>query len=119
MSTATLNIIPTDEGTWVVKDDDSSDPPIGITFICASPMVAIAQAIELAKDHDEARVNLFTATGRIQTALLIHHYHEPDDDDPAARAEALRMMPSFDRLKAGIGKHPLPAGDFGDEEMAC
>jgi hypothetical protein len=119
MSTATLNITPTEQGTWVVKDDESSDPPIGITFICASPAVAIAQAIELVKDCDEARVILFSATGPAQTWLMTQHHPDMADEDPALRAKALEIMPSFERLKAGIGKHPLPPGDFDDEEMAC
>jgi hypothetical protein len=40
-------------------------------------------------------------------------------EDAALRAEALRITPSNDRLRAMIGKFSLPPGDYEAEEIPC
>jgi flavin-binding protein dodecin len=124
MSTTTLHILPED-GAWAVKDQGASRP----SSIHPTQAQAVASALEMLQDLAEAEVIVHVPDGRIRryratfdspssviTALDIAI---DDSDDPAARAEALRITPSNARLRAGIGKYPIPPGDFDDEEMPC
>ncbi len=42
-----------------------------------------------------------------------------DPDDEALRAEAARITPGNDHLRALIGRFSLPPGGSDDEEIAC
>jgi hypothetical protein len=95
------------------------------------------------KDRDEAEVLVHDSDGRVCGSLFFRGFtvlHElgqamldldvvtshPDDGDEvenaALRAEAVRLTPSYARLKAGIarrlaGQGPQIEGDFENEEM--
>jgi hypothetical protein len=117
MSTATLHIIPVEIGRWAVRNEESST-----TY--PTQVLAIANAVGMLQNLEEAEVIVHDSDGRVVTCLSIRHFpadvdRVDDADDAALRAEALRITPSNDRLRAMIGKFSLPPGDYDSEEIPC
>jgi hypothetical protein len=117
MSTNTLHITPAGSGEWAIKINETA----GASSVHATQAQAVATAWEQLRDLAEAEVIVHDPEGRVRSSLTIRQVDDglDDSDDPAARAEALRITPSNARLLAGIGKYPLPPGNFDDEEMPC
>ena len=124
MSTAvsTLSIRRIEDGSWSLIVDDLAGP----TANYPTPGQAIAGVYELASEPGETEVLIHEADGRVLATVTIRRVPPMEvlptsdlDEDPIERAEALRLMPSYERFKAGIGKYPPPPGDFDNEEMAC
>ena len=121
----TLHVTPVEGGAWAVQLDEGASA----LLFYQTRAEAIAGALEAIQYRAEAEVFIHGPEGGVDRILTIREFLPPvevsrtsdsdDFDDPDARAEALRMTPSYARLKAGIGKYPPPPGDFDDEEMAC
>ena len=113
-TTNVLHVTPEGEA-WAVKLDESAAP----SSVHPTRGLAVASAFEMLQDRDGVEVLVHGEDGRVRSSLTIRQVDDAIDEaeDAAIRAEALRITPSYARLKAGIGKYPLPPGDFDDEEM--
>jgi hypothetical protein len=107
----TPHITPVEGGAWAVRlgEDASaaSDHP--------TRGLAVAGAFEMLQDRDAAEILVHGEDGRVRSSLTIRQVDD-EPEDAALRAEAPRITPSYAPLKAGIGKYPLPPGDFDAEE---
>ena len=113
-ATNPLHVTPEGEA-WAVRLDESAAP----SSVHSTQGHAIASVWELVKDRDEAEVVIHGEDGRVRSSLTIRQVEGDGDEaeDAALRAEALRITPSNERLRAMIGKFPLPPGDYDNEEM--
>ena len=121
----TLHITPVGDGAWAVKVDESAPG----TSVHPTEAQAVASAYEMVSDRGETDVIVHEPDGsirssvkilrppfdRLDTRVVLEDHDEAED--AALRAEAMRITPSYARLKAGIGKYPPPPGDFDNEEM--
>jgi hypothetical protein len=121
MSTATIHITPSETGAWLLEGEDPTGNLDGPLATYPTEAQAVATAYEMLQGSDLATVLVHAPDGRVRRSLVLHlgSPNGLDGEDLALRAKALEMLPTFDRLKAGIGKHPVPPGDFDNEEMAC
>lgn len=113
-TTGTLHITPEGEA-WAVKLDEAAAP----SSVHPTRGLAVASAFEMLQGRDGAEVLVHGEDGRVRSSLTIRRVEDDPDEaeDAALRAEALRITPSNDRLRAMIGKFPLPPGDYDGEEM--
>jgi hypothetical protein len=114
-TTNAVHVTPEGEA-WAVRLDESASP----SSVHPTRGLAVATAFGMLEDRDGWEVVVHDEDGRVRSSLTIRWVEASDGDDgddPAARAEALRLAPSYARLKAGIGKYSPPPGDFDNEEM--
>ena len=124
-----LHITPAEGGGWAIEIRGDAGP----SSVHPTQAEAVANVFEMVRDREEAEVLVHDPDGSIRSSLTIRRYRPAfdslearlildridDSDDPTARAEALRITPSNDRLRAGIGKNPPPPGNFNVEGMPC
>ena len=113
-TTTVLHITPEGEA-WAVKLDESAAP----SSVHPTRGLAVAVAFEMLQDQDGAEVLVHGEDGQVRSSLTIRQVVDDLDEaeDAALRAEALRITPSNERLRAMIGIIPLPPGDYDNEEM--
>jgi Uncharacterized protein conserved in bacteria (DUF2188) len=130
-SVTTLHVTPARGGEWAVKINETA----GASSVHPSQSEAVAKAWELVHDLDGAEVVVHGADGQVRSSLTIRQVGPPmevlrtsgqgDDldeaEDVALRAEAERITPSGDRLKAMISRRAASTIDYSleDDELPC
>jgi Uncharacterized protein conserved in bacteria (DUF2188) len=113
-----LHVTP-EGGSWAVRTEGSAAP----SSVHSTQGLAIASAFEMIKHRDRVLVLVHGQDGRLRSSLTIRQVDEDFDEDfdedldeaeeAALRAEAMRITPSYDRLRAGIARRlPVEGADL-------
>ncbi len=108
-TTNALHITPEGEA-WAVKLDEAAAP----SSLHPTRGQAVASAFEMLQDQDGVEVLIHGEDGRVRSSLKIRQFDDLDEaEDAALRAEALRITPSNDRLRAIIARRlPVEGADL-------
>ena len=117
-TTTALHITPVG-GAWAVKLDEAAEP----TGVHPTRWLAVAIALEMLQDEDEAEVLIHGKDGRVRSSLTIRQVvDDPDEDEDAKlRAEAERITPRRAQLDALIALGSTSTIDYSleDDELPC
>jgi Uncharacterized protein conserved in bacteria (DUF2188) len=107
--TAALHIQP-ENGAWAVKLDESAEP----VSVHPTKGLAVASAFEMLQDQDGVEILIHGEDGRVRSSVTIHQVDDlTEAEDAALRAEALRITPSNERLRAIIARRlPVEGADL-------